>query len=113
MFYSFALPRRHIWSQWRFVLIAPSSLTGALWLLINIMKILDLESHTGIFVLLCVSHITQTVIENCIKNFNMVNAKYSFSFIFRQKISPQSPIMLAAGNHLYKGKSSIQKLPDH
>lgn len=42
----------------------------------------------------------------------MANAKYVFSLISRRKISPQNPIMLAAGSHLFKGKSSIQKLPD-
>lgn len=39
----------------------------------------------------------------------MDNVKYYFPFIFRLKIFPQSPIMLAAGSHLFKGKSTSQK----
>lgn len=41
----------------------------------------------------------------------MANAKYCFPLISRRKISPQNPIMLATGSHLFKGKNSIHKLP--
>lgn len=42
---------------------------------------------------------------------NVANVKCYFPFNSRQKISPQNPIMLATGSHLFKGKNSVQKLP--
>lgn len=111
MLYSFVLPRDHIWSQWRFVLIMPSILSGALWLLLTSFScykkdILKTNKIFSVWIPCCSGYCW-----NLHETLDMANAKYCFPLISRRKISPQNPIMLATGSHLFKGKNSIHKLP--
>lgn len=70
------------------------------------------KKHARRCIFLSEYDVSLTIVENCMKICKMTDAKYYFPFISRRKISPQSPITLAAGSHLFKGKSSIQKPPD-